>query len=785
MKLKRILLSFLVAIATIFSGQAQQLGAEGVPFRMKGRTYFSYPIILPDTVVLNGNDTARLAMAGPNRDLYLSYKDPDCSCAKWRLAGFAAQAKNGIRLQDGAYQLGNDALTDDNVYVHMGQGRFMQLTDSAQGVFLSIGDNELYFQALNAGLQILGTGEEFEATAMYFGRSRYNGDSWNLDVDFSPFTMAGAHLPIVRMTGAITNNRNVEIADGLFINEWFTVISSSPDDEGYHWIPTGTPVYDATGASIPYFEKDVVYTFMWNGSIWKQINIGITSMPGTIYNSNGTISEPREITFTDDNGLSLSGNGYGILLNSINQGYGGAIEGQSFDGIGVAGGTRNGIGVLGVVGGTPGYTGVPGQFVRVNSTSNNTTQNVTQFVAKYIPSPIAAPAAGFGTELQFLVTDGDMANAGVLAGRLKHSWTDVTHATRTSKVTLTGLSAGTETDWLTLIPNYQIVNAGADTLATRSWARTIGSIFPHFTVNAGDTSGGYVPLVFGVDDSTIAIPSLKAEGADGIDVTVVPTGTDKVLITVAAPTLARFLSGDYADRPVSAVPGQTFYQEDQLEGLYLWDGSGWRFQPDGNTEVFSKMHGNTYPMNQNSSGTGAGNFQSDAYFSRWRMETGTDAAGISQLRTSQNMLSTMPTAGKLIWYYSGVRIGTLSDGTNTFTIRVGQDAAADGLGLQFKYTHSNSSGQWECISHDGTTATTVASGVTVANNTDYEMIIVLDYAGTDNAKFYINGALVATITTNLPTSLTNSYQGSTSIQKSAGSTNRNFLVDDIIIKQIP
>lgn len=245
-------------------------------------------------------------------------------------------------------------------------------------------------------------------------------------------------------------------------------------------------------------------------------------------------------------------------------------------------------------------------------------------------------------------------------------------------------------------------------------------------------------------------------------------------------------SGPFASRPASPSVGQFYYQTDLLEGLYMYDGNSWGYQPDDNTDVWEKFMGNNtgFKLGGNSSGTGAAHYQSGDYFSRWRMETGSTAAGIAQMRLANNYFSTMPTAGKLIWYYKGVRLGALSDGTDDFTIRVGHSAIADNIGFFFKYNDGSSSGQWECVVHDGSTATTVASGVTVAANTDYEMLIVMDYAGTDNCKFYINNTLVATITTTLPANLTGSYQGSISIMKNLGTTNRNMLIDDIIIKYI-
>jgi hypothetical protein len=58
---------------------------------------------------------------------------------------------------------------------------------------------------------------------------------------------------------------------------------------------------------------------------------------------------------------------------------------------------------------------------------------------------------------------------------------------------------------------------------------------------------------------------------------------------------------------------------------------------------------------------------------------------------------------------------------------------------------------WMCCTKDATTLTATSSGVAPAANTAYTFRIEQDAS---EARFYINGSLVATITTNLPTSST-------------------------------
>lgn len=69
--------------------------------------------------------------------------------------------------------------------------------------------------------------------------------------------------------------------------------------------------------------------------------------------------------------------------------------------------------------------------------------------------------------------------------------------------------------------------------------------------------------------------------------------------------------------------------------------------------------------------------------------------------------------------------------------------------MGFRYSTAAGDTTWRCVTKDGTTLGNTDSGVTVVADTRYEMAIDATVAGT--VTFYINGALVATRTTNLPT----------------------------------
>lgn len=103
---------------------------------------------------------------------------------------------------------------------------------------------------------------------------------------------------------------------------------------------------------------------------------------------------------------------------------------------------------------------------------------------------------------------------------------------------------------------------------------------------------------------------------------------------------------------------------------------------------------------------------------------------------------------------------SLSNGTQRYRIRHIVSGSPASLltnvnnSLGIRYSDDINSGKFECYSRNsGGTETTADSGITVAASTRYETTITLNKAGTE-ATFIINGAVVARITTNLPSATT-------------------------------
>jgi Concanavalin A-like lectin/glucanases superfamily len=104
-------------------------------------------------------------------------------------------------------------------------------------------------------------------------------------------------------------------------------------------------------------------------------------------------------------------------------------------------------------------------------------------------------------------------------------------------------------------------------------------------------------------------------------------------------------------------------------------------------------------------------------------------------------------------YECRIRIPTLS-GTPSFIVVCGFiDTMTNALpnnGVFFEYTNTLNSGQWVGITRASSTSNPVNSSIAVVANTWYKLRAVINSAGT-SVSFYVNGTLIGTSTTYIPT----------------------------------
>lgn len=102
---------------------------------------------------------------------------------------------------------------------------------------------------------------------------------------------------------------------------------------------------------------------------------------------------------------------------------------------------------------------------------------------------------------------------------------------------------------------------------------------------------------------------------------------------------------------------------------------------------------------------------------------------------------------------SRIRLNTLSNTVDTWSLRSGfiDNSAGESVdGAFFRYTDGVNGGKFQAVTRSNSIETAVDTLITATINTTYKMEIEVNAAGT-SADFRINGALVAAITTNIPT----------------------------------
>lgn len=151
------------------------------------------------------------------------------------------------------------------------------------------------------------------------------------------------------------------------------------------------------------------------------------------------------------------------------------------------------------------------------------------------------------------------------------------------------------------------------------------------------------------------------------------------------------------------------------------------------------------------------------------------ATGVASQGMMMSATSMRFTAGEFFVEYV-IKIPTLSNGTDTFTARVGfLDSHTPVDGCYFEYTDGVNSGQWQCKASGNSTVTT--SNTTVAADTNFHRFGVLVNATGTQVDYYIDGTNVGTITgANIPDSTEYTAHG-VGIVKTLGAGTRYIYID--------
>lgn len=158
------------------------------------------------------------------------------------------------------------------------------------------------------------------------------------------------------------------------------------------------------------------------------------------------------------------------------------------------------------------------------------------------------------------------------------------------------------------------------------------------------------------------------------------------------------------------------------------------------------------------------------------VETGTTSTGFYYI----NKGITSMTFGNGQAFRLRMRVGleTLSTLAERYTAYVGfGDSTASGDqtdGAYFKYNDSVNSGKWQYVTSAAGARTSADTGVTAVTN--YSIFEIQANAAGTSIGFYIDGVLVGTSTTNIPTG-SNKFGITLKIEKSLGTTTRRLNMD--------
>lgn len=155
------------------------------------------------------------------------------------------------------------------------------------------------------------------------------------------------------------------------------------------------------------------------------------------------------------------------------------------------------------------------------------------------------------------------------------------------------------------------------------------------------------------------------------------------------------------------------------------------------------------------------------------ISTGTTSTGWSVLTKNSTQMKVGIASFKLRFRSA---VDVLSDATDTYTVYLGFGDTTNGTepteGCYFKYTHSVNAGKWQAVTSNASVRTAVDTGITV--DLLYSIFeIEINAAGT-SVTYKINGATVATITTNIPSGF---FGLDFIMTKSAGTTSRKYIMD--------
>jgi len=170
-------------------------------------------------------------------------------------------------------------------------------------------------------------------------------------------------------------------------------------------------------------------------------------------------------------------------------------------------------------------------------------------------------------------------------------------------------------------------------------------------------------------------------------------------------------------------------------------------------EVYDDFVSPINNWNQNTGNGGSTNYQTQSPSGRpgiWKGTTGTSGTGYA---TIQSFEQNFNLSGGQFYFETSINIPVLSTSGNRFTVLAGFCDSYQGTegnnGIFFLYTDATDGGNWQAITYASDVTTSTNTGVAAV--TGWTKLGILINATATSVGYYINGTLVATNTTNIPT----------------------------------
>jgi hypothetical protein len=280
----------------------------------------------------------------------------------------------------------------------------------------------------------------------------------------------------------------------------------------------------------------------------------------------------------------------------------------------------------------------------------------------------------------------------------------------------------------------QVATSGLITkLADGNWiTRSIVGTAGRITVTNGDGNSGNPTIDFSDEAIQDLVAAMLLEGTD-IDITYNDT-TGKIEIRSTASGGGGGTSdGDHPDKS-----SKIYVMQRPETGFGVVTATGTSFTSDAMMVAYRQGSSVTCAHNTEASGNHA------------RTGTGTTSTGLVRLFMFGGGPRMNPQAGPCR-YSTRIKIPTLSDATNRFNIDVGYSNAITGAtrALFASYSDNVNGGQWVFKATDSVGTTTVNTTVAPVAGVHTNLMVEIKNLGTE-ANLYIEGALAATLTTNIP-----------------------------------